>query len=254
MNARPIMAVIEVISSRPNARDYNRYTGAMIDTLVRTASASGWTVQRHSADALGTVGLLAATAAAEAIVVCGGEDIDPVFYGGQSGYVGEGTHYPRADAAQIAVVRRAATRGTPLLGICRGHQIINVALGGTLVEHIEAPGHRNEDLPVEYILTEHPVLLDPNSRLASLLGGEYVLVQSAHHQVIASLGEGLSVAGWAHDGLPEAIEHHSLPITGVQWHPEAPAAVRGQLELLINGLSAQAELADARFSRRLVAA
>ncbi|RLP73333.1 gamma-glutamyl-gamma-aminobutyrate hydrolase family protein [Mycetocola tolaasinivorans] len=244
------LAVIEVVSQRPHARAYERYTRAMIDGLVARAELAGWSVTRVCAEDLGTDRLLAATRDADAIVVCGGEDIDPRFYGGSEVYEGRGKHYPTADAAQIAVVQRAATVGTPLLGICRGHQIINVAFGGSLVEHIEHPGHRNEFLPIEYLLTEHPVSLAPDSGLAETLGGEYILGQSAHHQVIETPGEGLKVVGWAHDGLPEAVEHTSLPITGVQWHPEAPAAPVEQLDALLGGLAAQL---SAR-SRELVAA
>ncbi|WP_183091918.1 gamma-glutamyl-gamma-aminobutyrate hydrolase family protein [Mycetocola lacteus] len=233
------LAVIEVVSQRPHARAYERYTRAMIDGLVARAELAGWSVTRVCAEDLGTERLLERTQNADAIVVCGGEDIDPRFYGGSEVYEGRGKHYPTADAAQIAVVRRAATAGTPLLGICRGHQIINVAFGGTLVEHIEHPGHRNEFLPIEYLLTEHPVQLDPESDLAATLGESYILGQSAHHQVIETPGAGLSVVGWAHDGLPEAVEHATLPITGVQWHPEAPAAPTEQLDALLAGLGSR---------------
>lgn len=233
------MCLIEVAADRSWAPEYQAYVGAMISNIATTAIAAGWEVTRLAADDLGTEELLAATAHADALVLTGGEDIDPSFYGGDAGYEGEGRHFPRADSAQIQVVRRAAREGTPVLGICRGHQIINVALGGDLIQHIDATGHRNDDLPIEYTLTEHPVLLDPSSRIAAVLGGEYVPVQSAHHQVVGRLGTGLRVVGWAHDGEPEAIEHESLPITGVQWHPEAPGAVAGQLASLISGLGSR---------------
>lgn len=238
-SAARTMVVVEVATDRPWAPDYQNYVGAMIGTIADTAAAAGWSVTRVGADDLGTEELLAATAAADAIVLTGGEDIDPSFYGADAGYLGEGRHFPRADSAQIQVVRRAVRTQTPVLGICRGHQIINVALGGDLVQHIDGSGHRNEDLPVEYLLTEHPVLLDPNSQIAAVLGGEYIAAQSAHHQVIGRLGDGLRVVGWAHDGEPEAIEHASAPIFGVQWHPEAPAAVSGQLAQLLSALEAR---------------
>ncbi|MET0884841.1 MAG: gamma-glutamyl-gamma-aminobutyrate hydrolase family protein, partial [Mycetocola sp.] len=151
-----------------------------------------------------------------------------------------GHHFEVADAAQIQLVRLAAARRIPVLGICRGHQVINVALGGTLLQHVDDAGHRNIDLPVEYALVEHPVRLEPGSILGERFGRDHIVVQSAHHQVVDRLGSGLRAVGWAHDGHIEAIEHDSLPITGVQWHPEALLAPVGQLRVLLDGLAAQA--------------
>jgi putative glutamine amidotransferase len=145
-----------------------------------------------------------------------------------------------ADAAQIQLVRLAVARSLPVLGICRGHQVINVALGGSLLQHVEDAGHRNIDLPVEYALVEHPVRLEPGSNLGERFGRDHIVVQSAHHQVVDRLGAGLRAVGWAHDGHVEAIEHESLPIVGVQWHPEALLAPAGQLRVLLDGLAAQA--------------
>jgi putative glutamine amidotransferase len=153
---------------------------------------------------------------------------------------------PEADRAQLAVARRAAERGTPLLGICRGHQIINVALGGTLVQDLgEHSAHRNEGVPVDESMTPHEVELDPSSALAFRLGARHLQVQSAHHQSVGELGEGLRAVAWASDGTVEAIEHRTLPITGVQWHPEDPGTVDDQLGLLLGGLAREAERAAA---------
>lgn len=233
------LAVVEVTDERPHAPAYDAYTRAMINRTVTDASILGWDVSLLTAERLGTDGLLDATSGADAIVIMGGEDIAPEFYDGASGYEGEGKHYRRADAAELALVRRAALSSTPLLGICRGHQIINVAFGGTLVQHMEESGHRVTDLPVEYALVEHPVSLDRSSTLVMRLG-EHITVQSGHHQVIDQPGRGLRPVGWSHDGHIEAVEHEILPVTGVQWHPEAPLAPADQLERLLSGLEREA--------------
>lgn len=233
------LVVVEVTARRENAPEYDAYVRTMIDRAAAEARATGWDVTQLSAADLGVDGLLDAAASADAIVVMGGEDIDPQFYDGERGYEGEGHHFEIADAAQIELVRRAVATHTPVLGICRGHQIINVALGGTLLQHVEAPGHRVIDLPVEYALVEHPVRLERGSRLAERFGREHILVQSAHHQVADRLGDGLVAVGWAHDGHIEAIEHESLPITGVQWHPEALLAPSGQLRVLLDSLAVE---------------
>jgi putative glutamine amidotransferase len=233
------LVVVEVTTRRENAPEYDAYVRTMIDRAANEARLSGWDVTQLSAADLGVDGLLEAADSADAVVVMGGEDIDPQFYDGQRGYEGEGYHFEIADAAQIELVRRAAERRIPVLGICRGHQIINVALGGTLLQHVEAAGHRVIDLPVEYALIEHPVQLERGSRLAERFGRQHLLVQSAHHQVVDRLGSGLTAVGWAHDGHIEAIEHESLPITGVQWHPEALLAPTGQLRVLLDSLAVE---------------
>lgn len=237
---RPLtLAVVEVTNARPHAEQYDAYTRGMIMRTVSDATALGWETRLLSAEQLGTSALLDATSTADAIAIMGGEDVAPEFYGAAGGYEGEGRHYRGADAAELALVRRAALSGTPLLGICRGHQVINVAFGGTLVQHMEESGHRITDLPVEYALVEHPVQLDRSSTLAMRLG-EHITVQSGHHQVIDRVGRGLRAVGWSPDGHIEAVEHEILPITGVQWHPEAPLAPSDQLERLLDALEREA--------------
>ena len=112
----------------------------LVGGVLRAAEADGWTVSRLAADS-GTDALLAATERADAVVLVGGEDIAPRFYGGSGGYPHESLHRETADAAQLALVHRAIERGLPLLGICRGLQIVNVALGGTLIQDLGDSGH-----------------------------------------------------------------------------------------------------------------
>jgi putative glutamine amidotransferase len=242
---RPRLAVVEVTRYRPDQPAYHAKVQTLIGRVVRDGLDGGWQVTRHAAADASTAELLADTAPADAIVIVGGEDITPHFYGGTVGYEGESRHYPLADQGQIAVVLRALAAGTPLLGICRGLQVINVALGGTIVQHIGDGGiHRNAGVPIEQVLSTHAVSLLSESRLAESLlvrsvGITEVSVQSAHHQAVDRLGEGLAVAAVAPDGLIEALEHESAPITGVQWHPEAPGAPADQLPLLLAALQQQ---------------
>ncbi|WP_370056848.1 gamma-glutamyl-gamma-aminobutyrate hydrolase family protein [Leifsonia sp. EB41] len=233
------LAVVEATRFRGHDPEYHAYVQVLVGGVVRAAEADGWTVSRLAADG-GTDALLAATERADAVVIVGGEDIAPRFYGGSAGYPHESLHRETADAAQLALVHRAIERGLPLLGICRGLQIVNVALGGTLVQDLGESDHVRRGVPIPEVLTTHPVLLEPDSRVEELLGGPVVAVRSAHHQAADVVGEGLRVTGRAPDGHVEAIEHETAPILAVQWHPEDPAAPAGQLTALLGALRAPA--------------
>jgi putative glutamine amidotransferase len=229
------LAVVEATRFRGSDPEYHAYVQVLVGGVVRAAEADGWTVSRLAADA-GTDALLAATERVDAVVIVGGEDIAPRFYGGSGGYPHESIHRETADAAQLALVHRAIERGLPLLGICRGLQIVNVALGGTLIQDLGDGDHLRRGVPIPEVLTTHPVLLEPGSRVEALLGGPVVSVRSAHHQAVGVLGQGLRVTGRAPDGHIEAVEHDAAPIVAVQWHPEDPAAPAGQLAALLGAL------------------
>jgi putative glutamine amidotransferase len=173
----------------------------------------------------------------DGIILSGGGDISPQFYGG----VTHATNYMvdvERDSSEIRLARHLITQDTPLLGICRGTQIINVALGGTLIEHLpdlvgEAVLHRAPPrLPVE-----HEVVIDPASRLASIVGESRLTAASWHHQAIRQPGAGLQVVGHAPDGTIEAVEKPGHPwLIAVQWHPELTAADDPVQQRLFDGL------------------
>ncbi|SEN70498.1 gamma-glutamyl-gamma-aminobutyrate hydrolase family protein [Cryobacterium luteum] len=234
-----MLVVVEVTTARPDRPAYHAKVQVLNSRVVADAETAGWAVIRIAAADVTPAELLRRTADADALVIVGGEDITPRFYGGSAGYEGETAHFATADEGQIALVQRALALGTPLLGICRGLQIINVALGGTLVQHIDDGIHKNIDVPIDQILVAHGVSLAADSTLASSLGRVDISVQSAHHQIVDRLGANLVAAAHAPDGLIEALEHESAPITGVQWHPEAPDSPADQLALLLAGLAAQ---------------
>jgi putative glutamine amidotransferase len=158
----------------------------------------------------------------DGLIITGGRDMDPAGYGQQRH---QATDEPaqanrERDAWEIALVRGAIRRGTPVLGICRGAQVMNVALGGTLHQHLpDVLGHTRHQQG-NAVFSTSTVRTVPGSRLASLIG-ESSDVQCYHHQAIDRLGEGLVVSAQAADGVIEAVE---IPgenfVLAVQWHPE----------------------------------
>jgi putative glutamine amidotransferase len=151
----------------------------------------------------------------EALVITGGCDVDPTNYGAAPEPMLGPTDLVR-DAADLAITRAAVDANVPTLATCRGIQVLNVALGGTLVQHVD--DHMRIEL---YNQDVHHVDVDPSSRLAKILGTDIVGVNSLHHQVIDRLGRGVRVVGRNHERQIEAIEIEQAPaVIGVQWHPE----------------------------------
>lgn len=171
----------------------------------------------------------------DAVIIMGGEDVDPELYNGPEDYPGSGAHEPQADRSQIAAIRYAMATDTPLLGICRGMQLLNVALGGTLVQHLHnAQGHRGEGRD-PFALTRAGFVAD---ELAEDLSARDVH-RCSHHQSIHSLGAGLQIAAMSNDEVIEAVVHHSAKATAVQWHPEHSQTAGSQLGPLIRRLARQ---------------
>jgi putative glutamine amidotransferase len=156
----------------------------------------------------------------DGLILAGGRDIDPATYGADRA---NGTDDPRTDrdAFELALAQRAMERDIPLLGICRGMQLMNVARGGTLVQSL--PEHVHRRTLGTYDGNDHSVHLEAESLAARATGEINHGTLSHHHQGIDRVGDGFRVTGWADDDeLPEALEDPSLAFAlGVQWHPEA---------------------------------
>jgi putative glutamine amidotransferase len=155
----------------------------------------------------------------DGLVLPGGGDIDPASYGEMAAADNLYGMRPESDQFEIALVRAAATRELPTLGICRGLQIINVAFGGTL--HQDLPQHP-QDFAGRAFAGHYRTSIRGGSRLEEIVGGDEIVVNSLHHQGVHKLGEGLAIAATAGDGVVESIqpidEHWEM--VAVQWHPE----------------------------------
>ena len=224
MTARPLIAV-PAIPLKPGA--------------IRTWRQGGYGVPAPYLEALDRAGadgavlmpsVLTAGAAEETLsrfdglLLPGGGDIDPALYGAEAvpeiAYVS-----PARDGFEIPAVRHAVVAGIPTLAICRGAQVLNVALGGTLHQHIS----EREGL-IPHLAADggagvmHPVRLEAGSRLAEALGMTEVEGYSHHHQALDRIAPGLRVVGTAPDGTVEAVETEGGWVIGIQWHAEATAA------------------------------
>ena len=160
----------------------------------------------------------------DGVVIGGGVDVDPARYGeAPRPDAGLEVDHDR-DATDFAVFDKAWEEGTPLLGICRGLQVVNVALGGTLVqdiptEHPSEVTHRRREK--DKARRDHPVRILPATRLSGIAGSEEMPVNSRHHQAIGKRADGLRVSATSPDGLVEAVEGGSDRwLVAVQWHPE----------------------------------
>lgn len=185
----------------------------------------------------------------DALVLTGGGDISPDFYGAAADESIHAVH-PDRDAAEIGLARAAIAQGLPLLGICRGMQILNVALGGTL--HLDLPKtvgtyvpHRsNSHAPVA-----HSVEILAGSTLARILGKNQACISSWHHQAVAVLAPGLRASAQAADGVIEAVEMTENPdVLAVQWHPEHTCADDPAQQALFRWLVERARRGRARRS------
>lgn len=159
----------------------------------------------------------------DGLVLTGGEDVDPALYGAVPHPAAEPPD-PLRDAAEIALVHAARERRVPLLAICRGIQVVNVAFGGTLVQDIvsECPHALPHALKETRDTRSHRVDVMPDSRLAAVLGATTLPVNSTHHQAAGTTGDALRVVATTADGITEGLEHDDARwwMVAVQWHPE----------------------------------
>jgi putative glutamine amidotransferase len=206
----------------------------------------------------------AVVAQVDAIVLAPGRDVEPQRYG-------QGEHpllaatEPQRDAFELELVRRALDAGLPILGICRGIQVLNVALGGTLAQDVSliAPGHPSDPGWERWKLVEasslagtplpphprHSIAITPRSVLAQALGTTEIEVNSFHHQAIERLGDGLTIVATSEDGVPEAVELPGRAVLAVQWELQEERRVDGRFtrvfDWFVAAAAARAEQRDA---------
>ena len=172
----------------------------------------------------------------DGLLMLGGGDVAPDRYGAADVHPAVRGVDPRQDAFELAALRTAMALDLPVLAICRGQQMLNVACGGSLHQHID--GHK---------LVHHDVIVEPGSRLAAL-GTMRSVGHSVHHQSIDRLGSGLVVTARAADGTVEGIELPQAWVVGVQWHPEDTAAEDPVQQALFNAFVAECARVRARSS------
>jgi gamma-glutamyl-gamma-aminobutyrate hydrolase PuuD len=158
--------------------------------------------------------------ALDGLLLSGGSDLDPDTYGADAHPATNGLR-PERDRAELALLDAALARDMPVLAICRGFQVLNVARGGDLVQHLpEVVGdERHREVPGTF--SDHPVRIDDGSKLGAVLG-DTGPVKSSHHQGVGTVGRGLREVAWAEDGTIEGLEDPERRFAvGVLWHPEA---------------------------------
>lgn len=205
-------------------------TTEIIRDVLRVRANASYTSALHAAAARPYILPLLDPASADdmldgidGLLLTGGEDIDPRAYG-ESAHAKLGDVHAVRDAFELALVRAAFARKIPTLAICRGIQVANVALGGTLVQDIpsQRPDALDHDGAGRRDERVHPVRVTPASRLASALGADELRVNSFHHQAVSQLAPGLVTVATAPDGIVEGVEWQGDGwwMVGVQWHPE----------------------------------
>ena len=191
-----------------------RFTGTIVAEAMCEAVwfAGGEPMILHGPAADPATGLAARMGRAHGVLLPGGADVDPRRYGQEPDPESEPA-VEFQDTFDLATARQALSARVPLLAVCRGMQVLNVALGGTLVQ----------DLPpssVDHRQGLHDVEVVPGSRLHKIVDSDVVTVSTYHHQAVERIGEGLIVTARAADGCIEALEHESADVVAVQWHPE----------------------------------
>jgi putative glutamine amidotransferase len=173
----------------------------------------------------------------DGVILAGGGDVDPALYGGRKHETIYSVDAER-DKTEVALVHHLVESRVPTLGICRGHQVINVALGGTLYEHLsEVVGEKVVHRLPPREPTEHSIVVSAESKMASLLGESSFAAASWHHQAVRKLGEGLTAVAQAPDGTIEGCELPSHPwFYSVQWHPELTAHISPTQQRLFDSL------------------
>jgi putative glutamine amidotransferase len=240
VSRRPLVAVPAAHLAAGRVRDWSRGGYAVPEAYVGALLRAG--AQPALLPATGDADPAEMLAGYDALMLAGGGDIDPARYGATAHPTVYGVDGER-DRVELALAAEALTAGLPTLAICRGFQIMNVALGGTLHQHLpELQGMDRHGHPTKGSSVVHDVKVAPGSRLSEACGVEVLRSVSHHHQGADRLGEGLVPVAWSGDGLVEAVEapDASAWLVAVQWHPEMSAADDPAQQALFDALASVA--------------
>jgi putative glutamine amidotransferase len=211
MSRRPMVALV---GRRSEKVGILRFSGTIAAEAMCEAvwAGGGEPLILHAPAADPTGGLGERLARFDGVLLPGGADLNPLRYGQQPvPEVADAVDFQ--DTVELAVARLVIELGLPTLAVCRGMQVLNVALGGTLVQHLSPS-------TVDHRSSIHDVSVAPDSRLADVVGASRVSVSSYHHQSVDQIADALRPVAWADDGCVEALEHASADVLAVQWHPE----------------------------------
>lgn len=240
MSRRPLVAIPGRFSARASAIRFSAVlvAEALADLVWAAGGEPVVVVPRDGA----TTGAGERLAFADAVLLPGGGDVSPALYGEEVASDAVYDVHPVQDAFDLAVARWALDVGKPLLAVCRGMQIVNVALGGTLEQHM-AVKHWDDEVN-RY---PHEIRLAAGSVAADAAGGEVVTVSCHHHQRLGRIAEGVRPIGWAADGTTEAVDRPGSPgwFLGVQWHPEDSGVEDAASVGLVRTLVSTAGMANA---------
>ena len=238
---RPALGVL--VSLRPSGlgADVDAFVRELADRAVHALTEAGGapTLIDISADALPNPDQL--TDQFAGLLILGGSDVDPALYGERPHPTVYGVD-PDADRYEIAAVHAALAADAPIIGICRGMQVMNVACGGTLVQDLGAKTIHHGP-PNAFMVTQRTHLV-PESRLGHILGRPDVAVRTGNHQAVRAVADGFTVVARADDGVIQAIEHRTAWAVGMQWHPEDPDADPQDLAAIAHALVLHAAARD----------
>ena len=230
--ARPRVLISGSFNSESASEQLNAALQGLADNVLSSFESAGIDSELVNAASPESKNADVLLSSFDGLVILGGGDIDPEFYGeGCESSCTYGVN-PVADQFEIGLVKAALQYKKPVMGICRGMQVINVALGGTLYEHIgDDTIHKIKGSSTE--MNQHEVFISEGSLLHNIYNRTNMTIRSAHHQAVKELGKGLIISAKADDGIIEAIESHDGWCLGVQWHPEDASADKEQIQTLM---------------------
>lgn len=235
---RPVRIVASYVMDADNvSRNYSDELHALASQAGRALATAGDDVQVIFVNAIDPgADVERSLQNVDGVLMLGGMDVDPKRYTSDADEIARAeASSPVADEFEISLIKTAVDRGLPVLGICRGSQIINVAFGGSLITDLgKGTMHTHPD---GNEFTDHDVTIESGSRLEGVYPAGPISIRSAHHQAVAQVAPGLKVAATAADGIVEAVEAaDDRWLVGVQWHPEDVGGNPEHLNLLANKL------------------